>query len=348
MAFDNNYSYLEDIDSLSGLTGGSRNDTAANDKPAAPLIENHIQQASRKRIDNLTRTLMDTYVLATAMDTGEIYCYDETRGIFVNNGKAIVEQQAEAMCSTVSEKEINEVIGHIRRRTPSEREEFDKNIEWLVCKNCMINLKTLQTTPHSPDFMVTVQIPVRYEESVSDFASFFNLAGDNGVKYHCSPCPSIMKFMHEVMSADDVETVLDFVAYCLWRGLPFHKYLLFNGSGRNGKGVMLGLIKRFLGFINVSGESLHRLLENRFATAEIHGKLANIDADMSKEALKNTGVLKKLTGGDYIPAEKKYHSPFKFVNYAKLIFSANQIPITPDETDAFFDSLVTCNNDNLS
>jgi putative DNA primase/helicase len=45
-------------------------------------------------------------------------------------------------------------------------------------------------------------------------------------------------------------------------------------------------------------------LENRFATAELYGKLANIDADISKEALKNAGILKKLTGGDLIAAEK--------------------------------------------
>jgi hypothetical protein len=69
MAFDDNYSYKEDIDSLNGLTGGSSYDTAANDNPATPFPENHIKQndTSRKRIDNLTKTLMDTYVFATVM-----------------------------------------------------------------------------------------------------------------------------------------------------------------------------------------------------------------------------------------------------------------------------------------
>ena len=129
----------------------------------------------------------------------------------------------------------------------------------------------------------------------------------------------------------------------LWRDFPFHRYLLFNGSGRNGKGVMLEIIKCFLGHNNVSGESLHRLLETRFATAELYGKLANIDADLSKEALKNTGVLKKLTGGDYIPAEKKFRPPFQFVNHTKLLFSANEIPMTEDETDAFFSRLIIIN-----
>lgn len=57
---------------------------------------------------------------------------------------------------------------------------------------------------------------------------------------------------------------------------------------------------------------------------------------MSKETLKNTGILRKLTGGDYISAEKQFQPLFSFMNYAKLICSTNQIPITPDETDAFF------------
>ena len=72
-------------------------------------------------------------------------------------------------------------------------------------------------------------------------------------------CPRIMNFMHQVMAPEDVEAVLDIIAYCLWRDLPFHKYLLFNGSGRNGKGTMLAVIKAFLGGQNVSGESLHKL-----------------------------------------------------------------------------------------
>jgi putative DNA primase/helicase len=43
-----------------------------------------------------------------------------------------------------------------------------------------------------------------------------------------------------------------------------------------------------------------------------------------------------LSGNDPIPAENKFLKPFWFQNYAKLILSANEIPETPDETDAFF------------
>ena len=220
------------------------------------------------------------------------------------------------------------------------RSRFDSQIEWLTLKNCVVNLKTLDTRPFSPEFMATIRIPVSYCNENGVMNDFFEWIEDPFVTV---PCPAILKFMYEVMSPEDVETVLDFIAYCLWRSFPFHVYLLFNGSGRNGKGVMLEIIKCFLEHNNVSGESLHRLLGTRFATAELYGKVANIDADLSKEALKNTGVLKKMTGGDYIPAEKKFCPPFQFVNHAKLLFSANEIPMAEDETDAFFSRLIIIN-----
>jgi P4 family phage/plasmid primase-like protien len=145
------------------------------------------------------------------------------------------------------------------------------------------------------------------------------------------------------MAPEYVETFLDFAAYCLWRKLPYHKWLLLNGSGRNGKGVVLLLLSGLLGQKNITSESLQKILENDFAVAELYQKFANIDADLSEKALQNTGILKKLTGNDYVTAEKKFKNPFQYQSYAKLIFSANIIPKTSDETDAFFARVIIIN-----
>jgi hypothetical protein len=107
----------------------------------------------------------------------------------------------------------------------------------------MVNLKTLETQPFNPQFMATIQIPIPLlydnnkiilveDTSSSDISNFFEMVAD---PISC-PCPGIMNFMNEVVSApEDVQTILDFIAYCLWRAFPFHNYLLFNGTGRNGK-----------------------------------------------------------------------------------------------------------------
>ena len=143
-------------------------------------------------------------------------------------------------------------------------------------------------------------------------------------------------------SDEDIETVLDFMAYCLWRGFPFHKWLLLNGSGRNGKGVTTEFITRFLGRDNVSNETLQQLLEIRFASANLFGKMANIDADLSSEA-QGHGHIKEADRVGLDTWRVNFRQAFHFKNYAKLIFSANQIPITPDYSDAFYARLLIIN-----
>jgi putative DNA primase/helicase len=64
---------------------------------------------------------------------------------------------------------------------------------------------------------------------------------------------------------------------------------------------------------------------------------------LSSETLTSTGILKKLTGNDELPAEFKYLHPFKIRSYTKLIFSCNTMPETKDTTDAYFRRLVIIN-----
>ncbi len=49
-------------------------------------------------------------------------------------------------------------------------------------------------------------------------------------------------------------------------------------------------------------------------------------ADLKNDKLTNTGLFKMLVSGDPMKAEKKHCQPFDFENYAKLFFSANEIP----------------------
>jgi len=60
-------------------------------------------------------------------------------------------------------------------------------------------------------------------------------------------------------------------------------------------------------------------------------------ADISSTALAKTGHSRCLLVVTASPAEKKSQQPFSFVNYAKLHFSANELPFTKDQTPAFFD-----------
>jgi putative DNA primase/helicase len=53
--------------------------------------------------------------------------------------------------------------------------------------------------------------------------------------------------------------------------------------------------------------------------------------------LSYTGVFNVLTGEDCIDINRKGEDPIRcYINYAKLVFSANELPETRDLTEAFF------------
>jgi len=115
---------------------------------------------------------------------------------------------------------------------------------------------------------------------------------------------------------------------------------MFLGSGRNGKGVTITLLRSLLGHGNYASNSLRHLTENTYGIASLYGKLANVAGEISDKAIGESGPLKWLSGGEPIGAEFKYHGSFEFVNYAKLVFSANKLPKSKDYTLGFVDRWV--------
>jgi P4 family phage/plasmid primase-like protien len=112
---------------------------------------------------------------------------------------------------------------------------------------------------------------------------------------------------------------------------------LLLGPGANGKTVLLAIIRRLLGERNVSAIPLQAFSDNRFAAAELFGKLANVCGDLDARTVRHSDVFKAWTGGDLLLAERKYGAPFAFCPTAVPIFSANEPPLSSDQSDAWFD-----------
>ena len=93
------------------------------------------------------------------------------------------------------------------------------------------------------------------------------------------------------------------------------------------------MVQCLLGDENISSLDLKEL-GDRFKTAEMFGKLANIGDDIGDEFIANPAIFKKLVTGERVSAERKGQNPFEFNNYSKLLFSANNIPRIKDKTGA--------------
>ncbi|MBS3778322.1 MAG: hypothetical protein KGY50_03400, partial [Candidatus Thermoplasmatota archaeon] len=149
-------------------------------------------------------------------------------------------------------------------------------------------------------------------------------------------CPKIKQFLREVIDEKSIPCIQEFIGYCLYRDIPLHKAFMFLGGGKNGKSTVINLITTFLGRENIANKELQQLNFDKFAKAKLYGKLLNAAADISSAALGQTSTFKGLTGGDYTDAEKKFCDSFEFKNYAKLLFSANTLPKTNDDSYAFY------------
>lgn len=77
-------------------------------------------------------------------------------------------------------------------------------------------------------------------------------------------------------------------------------------------------------------------MTERFSTAELENKLANIGDDVDNVTLKDTGTLKKLFSGNAIMVERKGERPYTIEPYATHIYSCNSIPRSFDKSDGFY------------
>ena len=260
--------------------------------------------------------LLRKYVFKTFKDTEEVLVYLD--GVYQFNGESIIKEEARKILGNqFTTGKVSNVINYIKWGTFIDREEFNKDVEWINVKNGILNIETGELREHTPEFLSTVRIPVKYDPKAD--------------------CPKIKRFLREIVEPENVPILEEIAGYCLYRAYFIKKAVMLVGGGNNGKSTYLNLLRAFLGGKNVSNVAIHELERNRFAAASLFGKLANIYPDLPDSELKSTAMFKALTGGDYIKAEKKFSDLFMFQNTAKLLFSANTIPVTHDSTDAFFE-----------
>lgn len=136
-------------------------------------------------------------------------------------------------------------------------------------------------------------------------------------------------------------TLQEMLGYFLILINSAQKCFVIVGAAGAGKSVLLRVLNELLlGKENVSNVSWQALNE-RFKTAELFGKLANIFADLPTKNIDDNGIFKALVGEDYLTVEKKNKDPFSFQSNAKLLFSCNSISKNyGDRSDGFYRRLI--------
>jgi putative DNA primase/helicase len=273
------------------------------------ILNPSLYESTKIEHNRIAQELIQEYHFKTMEDTEELYSYDDTTGRYSNQGEVLVRKELEILFPEISTRNVNEILQKIQRKNPVARAEFDSSILTNV-ENGLLNPLTGELIPHSPKILTLNQLPIKFDRTAK--------------------CPRIQSFLSQVLRPCDIFTLLQFLGYCLLRNSKYEKSLILVGLGDNGKSVLLKLIDTFLGFDNVSHVSLKELSDDKFSKADLFGKMANVSYDLESGKIQDISAFKQLVSGDSVRAQRKNQDAFYFRNYAKLIFSSNQVPRVVD------------------
>jgi putative DNA primase/helicase len=246
---------------------------------------------------------------------GDLYEYVD--GVFVRDENVVTKRTAAALGRRWSRTVNGQIEAHLLNIDLPEVGLPDLprgRLDYIVLENGIYWWEDDTLEAHAPELGALTKLPITRDPIAIPHATlewFQTVLGDDD---------ELHRHMWEV------------IGYLLMTGNPLQKIFLFHGEGGNGKGTLMRLLRAMLGQKNYSSVSLHQLVDDRFATSGLYGKIANISGDLSSRFLADPQVLKEITGGDSISASRKFGQSFEFVPYAVPVFASNEYFRTSDSS----------------
>lgn len=177
-------------------------------------------------------------------------------------------------------------------------------------KNGILDLKENKLIPHSPKYLITIQLPIDYKEYVekpknSYFDNFLEVL-TNGDKEQQE---LILEFYGTVFSNID--------------GSKMKQSLVLCGKGNTGKSKALELVERIIGEKNYSSTDL-RSMEKNFSRINLLGKRLASFSDVTTVRLPSLDSFKKITGGDSLNDSYKNKDSIDFRYKGVVIMTMNE------------------------
>ena len=208
----------------------------------------------------------------------------------------------------VTNSGIKNVESILKKNLEMADADFNKHYYLLNCRGETYDLRTGERTQSTPEHYHTKT---------------------TGFKPQEGPCPAFFDFLSEITCGDTelASWIMRWFGYGLTGDTRAAYFVNFHGSGRNGKGTLLHVMRQIMGDYarEIDPEVI---VDNRKggnvknALANLVGIRAGFSADVPAGSL-NLTDLKRITGGDNIVAERKYCNSFEFRPVVKLTFSSN-------------------------
>lgn len=199
-------------------------------------------------------------------------------------------------------------------------EDFDRG-DWLLnCRNGTLDLRTGQLRPHDRHDLITCCVNAEYDARAN--------------------CPDWTAFLDQIFLGD--AHLIRYVQQVLGMGLTGSNaeqlLWIFNGSGDNGKNVLLDTTRRILGdyAAKAAPDLLTQASMDRHPTeiADLAGKRLVIASETDEGRRLAISFIKQATGDDTLKARKMRQDFWEFRRTFKLILMTNNLPRVREESHA--------------
>lgn len=207
----------------------------------------------------------------------------------------------------------------------------DENI--INFNNGILHLDTGNMTPHSPTVYSSILIPCDYDAGLT-----------------LDDCPKFKNFILELTDGNKelVKFLMTYIGVIISNvyGYRYKKLLILLGKGNTGKSVLRSLVMKIIGKENCHSIDIKQL-NSRFGVAQIYNKRMVGAGDMSVTRLDDIEIIKQLTGGDDVNADRKGIDAISFQYKGLLWFNTNKLPVfSGDKGKHVYERfmIVPCNN----
>lgn len=267
-----------------------------------------------RQYEDLRRHFSKKYEYIVFDDNGEVRTYDGKK--YNSFLKQSIKQFAQERFIPICEKESERVefYNQVISTNVVPRASFDPPKNKINLLNGIYDIKTKELIPHSAAYYFTSVLPFEFNAEAT--------------------CPTWDQFLKNISLGRQsiIDAIEEYIGYCLLGGdYTINKMLILAGDGSNGKTTLLNLIKKILGADNCSFVPASKYGNNHYL-ANLYGKLANISEETGVMGLKDTEIIKLLTGDGTLEVDCKFERPFNFQNRAKIIMTYNKVPYLGEST----------------
>jgi putative DNA primase/helicase len=204
----------------------------------------------------------------------------------------------------------------------AEPKEFDQDPWLLNCNNGVLDLRTGELHPHSPELRLTKLCPVEYNPNAQ--------------------APTWSRFLREIFLDDDelIRYVQRACGYSITGDVREDKMFICWGTGANGKSTLLQTLRHVLG--DYAGAIAPAAIVQRgrdshpTAVADLYGLRFAIAIETEEDQRLAEAQVKALTGRDAIKARFVHRDYFEFEPKAKIWLATNHRPLIRDTSPAIW------------